>query len=272
MTNTEARRKLIQKAVEFNGDYSSLNIEKSRLENSPSSIQEPFILHSSTLVEKDEEYPEYFYNLTENPLVLFCYGNKHLLEIDNRLGVVGTRKPTKIGLQAIKGILDYTINHYSLLNERFAIVNGMARGIDALAARVAMKYKIPIIMYLGSGIDFVYPSEAQDIYDYCLRGNGLVLSEYPNLVPPRKEHFPFRNRLIAATSSLLFVPEASLPSGTFSTVNYALNLGIPIATCPFPFTAVNNLNNILIKEGAESILSGKDLVEFIEYNKVAYKL
>jgi len=272
MTNNEFRRRLIQKAIELEGDYLSLNVAKSRMSSEESSPSEFFSLKSSTLVEGDEEYPDYFYNLNESPLVLFCYGNKHILEIDNRLGVVGTRHPSKIGLQAIKGILDYTIKHYSSLNEKFAIVNGMARGIDVLAAREAMKYRIPIIMYLGSGIDNVYPSEAQDVYDYCRRGNGLVLSEYPSLVPPRKEHFPFRNRLIAATSSFLFVPEALMPSGTYSTVNYALNLGVPIATCPFSFTENNSLNNILIKDGAESILSGKDLIEFIEYNKITYKL
>lgn len=193
------RKKLIDLAIKYQGNYQDIQIALScgDVEKDSSLLS----ISSATLAIGDEEYPQCFLQLIEPPLVLFCYGNKHLLNRGNKIGVVGTRKPTILGKRAVDGPLAYTFRHYKEKGEQLILVNGMARGIDLLAARIAMKYDMPLIMYLGSGIDKIYPLEASDIYEYCKRGSGLILSEYPNLVEPKRSNFPFRNRLIAATST-----------------------------------------------------------------------
>ncbi len=268
--NINYRKKLIDLSYHYKGDYLKLKIASADIDNCEVDGDKNIDISCSTLVYKDEHYPDYFLNLDNPPLVLYYYGNKHLLKMKNRFAVVGTRKPSSSGVKVINGILDYVLEHYKKAGESFVLVNGMANGIDLLAARMAIKYNLPIIMYLGSGIDCVYPANAMDVYDYCKRGMGLVLSEYPNDVLPNSKHFPFRNRLIAATSTSVFVPEATIPSGTYSTINHALNLGLEIATCPISFDVKNSLNNELIKDGAQPITSGKELVEFIDNSKISF--
>ena len=95
--------------------------------------------------------------------------------------------------------------------DSLTIISGMAKGIDGIAMRTAIKNSDNVIAILGSGIDNPYPKENIDIYEYCKTSNkGLILSEYPLDTKPLKENFPIRNRLIAGLCDCVFVPEAKI--------------------------------------------------------------
>ena len=76
-----------------------------------------------------------------------------------------------------------------------------------------------------------YPPSNKGLYNKLIE-NGGVISEYP---PGRESlpfHFPMRNRLISALCDILLVVEAREKSGTFITVNYALEQGKDVYAVP----------------------------------------
>jgi DNA processing protein len=91
--------------------------------------------------------------------------------------------------------------------------------------------------------------------------HGLLISEYPPGVPPRKEHFPMRNRLIAGLSQSVIVVESKIPSGTISTVNYALQYGKDVFCVPARADEGSGCNR-LIQQGAILIENVQDLLEY----------
>ena len=95
-----------------------------------------------------------------------------------------------------------------------------------------------------------------------LKTEGLLLSEYPEEVPPNKENFPARNRLIAGLSEVVVVGEADRHSGTLITVNYALEEGKEVACLPYPADQ-DSACNLLIKDGATLITSAEDVLEML---------
>mgnify|MGYP000187174404 FL=1 len=142
----------------------------------------------------------------------------------------------------------------------------MAKGIDGIAMRTAIKNNDNVIAILGSGIDNPYPKENIDIYEYCKTSNkGLILSEYPLDTKPLKENFPIRNRLIAGLCDCVFVPEAKIKSGTSITIKYALDNGKEIFVAPNQLFS-NSLNNLLLRDGANICISADDLLDSLTHS------
>lgn len=205
----------------------------------------------------DHEYPSCFTMIENPPLILYYYGNFDLLNKPYRLTVVGTRQPTvyqeDTTYKMIQEVEEKTKN-------RVIICSGMAKGIDQAAMKAAMDVGAPVISIIGSGIDNPYPSENQELYEYCKSDKGLVLSEYPLSQQAKPENFLFRNRLLAAVSQVLFVGGGKSHSGTSATVRYALDDNRDVYALPCNVSG-NDLTNSLIQEGAYSALSSMDLIE-----------
>lgn len=213
-------------------------------------------INSSIITILDADYPLVLSETYRPPFVLYYYGNLKLLNSEYKLGVAGSRVVSPYGIRVTNSIIK---NLYDISN-KVTVVSGMARGIDATAMRQAIQNKGDIIAVLGSGIDNPYPSECKDIYEYCKTQKGLVISEYPNLVKPLKEHFPFRNRLIAGFSNAILIPEAQIKSGTAIIIGYALERGLDINVVPHEISS-DNLNNKLIKDGALLCEDGRDVFD-----------
>lgn len=262
----EPRLDLILRALAAHGDVRQLAISlrsKNRNYNFDLQYQRYLKLQCGTMTVLDSDYPDYFRRLSVPPLVLFYYGDRQLFNYPYRLGVVGTRHPTSLGCYAVSHALDWLLYRAASTAREVALVSGMALGIDSLAARQAMKYRQRLITVLGSGLDRPYPESSRDVYDYS-REKGLLISEYPFDLCASRRSFPIRNRLIAALSPGLYVPEAKIRSGTYLTVASALEIGRDIATGPGRYDDCDSLNNLLLKEGAELVTSGKELDEFYE--------
>ena len=232
------REELIAYAIKYAGNYNK--IVKAYYLNEK--IEPIYNVEAITIM--DDDYPSSLLSLKNPPLVLFYKGNKELLKEDI-VGVIGSRRPC-----------EYAINMTNLfvnkLVEKHCIISGLAKGIDTVAHLASIKHKT--IAVLGSGIDYVYPIENKDLYNEIC-DKHLILSEYPGMVKPYAYNFPFRNRIIAALSSKIFVMQASLKSGTFITVNEALNLGKDIYALPFNIDDDNGVGtNRLILEGANILL------------------
>lgn len=207
----------------------------------------------------DENYPECFKHLYNPPFLLYYYGNLSLLSYKYRLTAIGTRKPTLYQNNTVYSFLQECEDKF---DNKMVIISGMAKGIDQSAMKAAMDKGAPLIAVIGSGIDNPYPKDNDGIYDYCKGGNGLVLSEYPLKTQAQPNNFVFRNRILAALSYVTFVGGGKKISGSMSTVHHSVELNNEILALPCNTTG-DDLTNILIRDGATSVLTSEDIIEAV---------
>jgi DNA processing protein len=126
-----------------------------------------------------------------------------------------------------------------------------------------MNNGLKTVAFLGCGINYIYPAENFKLYK-DIEENGLIVSEYPDMVQPDKENFPFRNRLIAGISSGVLAIEGKNRSGTSTTVSSAAAFGKTVMAIPTQITDENDsLCNLLIRDGATLVTCGQDVNEEI---------
>ena len=209
----------------------------------------------------DDNYPEYLKTVPQPPFVLFYYGDISLIhEVEKNISVVGTRNPTAYGVNSTREVVHELADH-------FVVVSGLAKGIDGIAHQSAIEVGGRTIAVLGSGIDYCYPIENQELYDNIKSNpNNLIISEYPEDTIPSQINFPLRNRFIAAFGRGLLITEAFRRSGTSITATFALELQKPIMVLPSE-AFKESLCNKLISEGARLI----DQVDDI-YDEIGFRL
>jgi len=204
----------------------------------------------------DHDYPDALKKLPDAPPVLYIKGS--LIDRDSRaIAIVGTRSPTKYGMTVAEQM------GYELATSGFTVISGMARGIDTMAHKGALRAYGRTIAVLGSGIDMPYPFANRSLKN-AIASSGALLSEFPLSTPPNREHFPRRNRIISGLSLGVLVIEATLDSGSMITVRYALDQGKEVFAVPGNITSKRSAGtNRLIKEGAKLVENVCDIVEEI---------
>jgi DNA processing protein len=204
----------------------------------------------------DPKYPCALKAMQYPPFVLFYYGDISILKDFHKcVAVVGSRNASDYGINAT---LDLTRE----LAEDFVIVSGLAKGIDSFAHKAAIEMEGKTVGVLGSGIEVVYPSENAELYAK-MKENHLIISEWPNYTQPIPEHFPWRNRIIAALSIATVVTQANKEkSGTQITVNWALSFNRAVCAVPYPLEEKSFCNK-LIAEGAKLVRNKQDVIDEI---------
>src|SRR5690606_60218 len=120
---------------------------------------------------------------------------------------------------------------------------------------------------LGGGFFHLYPKENEALAR-IMENEHLLLSEYPPEVPPKKYHFPERNRIISGLTVGTVVVEAKEKSGSLITSNFALEEGREVFAIPGPITSDHSKGtNQLIQQGAKLVMKVEDILEEIS----AYK-
>ena len=203
----------------------------------------------------DKEYPESLKRIYDPPIVLYANGNLNLLN-HKSIAIVGCRLCSVYGKIITKKLA------YNLSEKNITIISGMARGIDTYAHIGALEAKGRTIAVLGSGIDVIYPKENERLYYEIIKNNGLIISEYIIGTKPIPINFPKRNRIISALSSGVLVTEAKIRSGSFITVDFALEQGKEIFAVPGNINSVNSEGtNSLIKQVAKLVTSVDDILD-----------
>lgn len=211
-------------------------------------------LGAVALTVDDPAYPSAFLDIPDRPYILYAAGNLDLARAP-AVAVVGTRSPTPYGRAAATRL------SRDLALAGFAIVSGLARGIDSAAHEGALAAGGYTIGVLGHGIEQVYPPESRGLYRR-VRSNGLILTEYPPGETPKPGNFPRRNRLITALSRAVLVVEMALKSGAQHTVTYALAQGKEVMAVPGPIGSTSSEGtNQLIRDGAPIVTSAADVIE-----------
>ena len=206
------------------------------------------------LTPGDADYPEPLRHIHDAPVVLYCLGNRALLQRE-QIGIVGSRNATRAGLDHARGFAA------ALGGEGFVITSGLALGIDGAAHAGALDAGYPTLAVIGSGFDRLYPSQHRKLADRIVN-HGLLMSEYPPGVRARAAHFPQRNRLISGMSRGILVVEAGLRSGSLITARLALEQGREVFAIPGSVhSPVARGCHHLIKQGARLVETVDDVLE-----------
>ena len=149
-----------------------------------------------------------------------------------------------------------------LVEAGFAIVSGLARGIDAAAHRASLA--TGTVAVLAGGHDRVYPPEHVDLLDAILTA-GVALTEMPLGWEPRARDFPRRNRLISGLSLGVVIVEAAKRSGSLITARLALEQGREVFAVPgSPLDPRAEGTNSLIKQGATPVTETADIIAVLQ--------
>jgi DNA processing protein len=195
------------------------------------------------LVSIDPDYPARLRELTDAPAALYVMGDPRQLAAP-QLAMVGSRNATPLGCDIAR--------QYAHVFARagLTITSGLALGIDAESHRGALGAGGATVAVCGTGLDEVYPSQHGDLARQ-IRANGALVSELPPRTPPRRGHFPRRNRLISGLSLATLVVEARLHSGTLSTAQHARRQGRKVLAIPGSIASpFSRGTHKLIREGA----------------------
>lgn len=211
-------------------------------------------VNCSYVTMDDPEYPKCLKDIYHPPFVLFYYGDINLLKAcgeEGQIAIIGSRQNSAYGARMTEKIAKGLANKY-------IVVSGMAMGIDAIAQQATIEAGGKTIAVLGSGINVCYPMENYDLYQ-TIKKDHLVISEYPEGVPPSPEKFPLRNRIIAGLSKGVVVTEAGNISGTSITVTLALQNNRAVMCVPYDAEKESACNR-LIKEGAYLVENSQDVM------------
>jgi DNA processing protein len=204
------------------------------------------------LTFKDSQYPQVLREIIEPPLVLYCSGQVEVLSWA-AVAVVGSRRPSAYGRVLAEKLAE------ELASSGLVVVSGLARGIDTMAHRGALRSGRTIAV-LGSGLDQVYPRENKMMAEKIAE-KGVVISEFPLDSEPLGYHFPLRNRVISGLSLACLVVEASLKSGALITAHLALDQGREVLAVPGPVNSIlSQGTNYLIKHGARLVETVEDIL------------
>ena len=161
-----------------------------------------------------ENYPKNLINIKESPYVIFVKGNLPIdEELEKSSAIVGTRKPSKEGINFAGDIGSY-LSKNNIYN-----ISGLALGIDTEGHNMSLQKTGAI---LGQGLDLeIYPRENIKLAEMILENNGFLLSE----LIPQTEISLFslikRDRLQSALTSGIIIAETSIKGGTVNTFKYA---------------------------------------------------
>jgi len=210
--------------------------------------------HGAALIScHDPRYPASLRELYDPPLVLFARGRLELLETV-KFGIVGTRRPTPYGMAVTERM------SADLAAAGLTIVSGMARGIDAIAHKAALRVEGATIAVFGCGLDIIYPAENRTLAA-GIADKGLILSEYPMGTPGHPQNFPVRNRIISGMCVGVLVAEGAQYSGSAITAKLAMEQGREVFAIPGNITSKMSWGtNLLIKQGAKLVQSAEDIL------------
>lgn len=204
----------------------------------------------------DPCFPTALHDLNTCPALLYVRGSRlpQMLQTDPWVTVIGTRRPTVYGQKVTRKIVS------DLCQGGAVIVSGLARGIDTLAHQTALKNQGLTVGVIASGHDFDYPPENADMIAE-MACHGVIISEHPPGVPPVRQNFPARNRLLSGLSKAVAVMEAAQKSGTLITTTYAADQNRDVFAVPGSILDQASAGcHQLIRDGAHVLESAEDIL------------
>lgn len=169
------------------------------------------------------------------PHALWVIGENLSSVVAQSVAVVGTRAVSSYGTAVTRDIVGGLVSH------QWSIVSGGALGVDTVAHAETLRSGGRTVVVAACGLDRNYPSRNKTLFRHISTSEGVLVSEYPQGIPPHRHRFLTRNRLVAALSSGVVVIEAGWRSGALNTLSWASGLGRVAMAVPGP---VNNQGSV----------------------------
>lgn len=200
----------------------------------------------------EPDYPPYLRQCDNPPPLVAVKGNRDVFRLPP-VAIVGARNASLVGIKFARTIAR------QLGEAGFAIISGLARGIDTAAHEASLDHGTVAVM--AGGLDLPYPPENLALYNAISARFGAVISEMPFGWEPRAKDFPRRNRIVAALSLGLVVVEAAERSGSLISARLAGELGRLVFAVPgSPLDPRAKGTNGLLKNGAIVTTCSDDVI------------
>ena len=207
----------------------------------------------------DDNYPQSLRSLPDAPAVLYYVGKLPNFNKSLCVATVGTRNMSEYGMRAAYKIA------YEIASAGAVVVSGMALGIDSVTHCAALEAGGTTVAVLGCGVDVVYPKANAALYN-AIKSRGAIISEYPPSSKPYAFHFPERNRIISGLSQGVAIIDADIDSGSMITARCAIMQGRNLFAVPCNIDSPKSGTNVLIRDGAQAIVSGSDVIRNYIYD------
>jgi DNA processing protein len=202
------------------------------------------------LTQHHPHYPVTLKQIEDPPIALFVHGDPEWLG-QPQLAIVGSRNPTPGGRANARDFAR------CLSEAGITITSGLAAGIDGAAHEGALSGPAKTVAVTAAGPDHIYPREHLELAAR-IAAEGALVSEFPPATPPRRGHFPRRNRIISGLSLGTLVVEAARNSGSLITARCAAEQGRELFAIP------GSIHNPLAKGCHRLIRRGAALVECVD--------
>jgi len=215
--------------------------------------------HYNFIILNGKNYPQILKEIPYPPQKLFYQGDISILD-RTCIAVVGTRRCTEYGKMMTEKIIE-ELSRYEV-----TIVSGLAKGIDTIAHKAAMKNNLKTVAILPSTITTIYPPENK-ILAKEISEKGLLISEYEEDLPMVPYKFHQRNRIISGLSIATLVVEAPEKSGALITARLALEQNREIFVVPQDVDRFQGIGalKLLQKCGAYPVSSGQEIIEQLSH-------
>ena len=191
----------------------------------------------------DDDYPDLLREIYDPPLMLWIKGDRSVLDT-NAISIVGTRRVGKYGKEMAQKFAK------ELVDQNLTIISGLAYGTDGAAHQATVDTGGRTVAVLGSGIDWIYPSDHKGLAKKIVDTGGAVISEFPLGTAPEMGNFPVRNRIVSGMSLGTLVVASGLGGGSMITAKSALDQNREVFVIPHPVGHPNAIGcNSLIKRG-----------------------
>ncbi len=216
------------------------------------------------MAASDHRFPESVKNLSSPPKTLHILCDiavgKAFAWPTKSLAVVGSRTMSDYGKKVVWDLVP------RLVGAGFAVVSGLAEGIDEEAQRAVLKAGGTTIGVLGFGVMKLGEFSNKALGEQIVKSQkGFLVSPFDPYLSASRWTFLERNRLIAGLADALLVIEAAQKSGCMSTVEAALEIGKEVYVVPgsiFDYTSMGA--NELIKQGAHLVNNTEDILSSYE--------
>ncbi len=193
------------------------------------------------------------------PFGLWLRGRCPVPNPKRSVAVVGARAATGYGLHVAADLAA------GLAEAGWAVISGLAFGIDSAAHRGALAVRGQSIAVMANGIDHTYPASHADLRAQ-IEATGAVLTESPPGSRPMRASFLARNRLIAALGMGTVIVEASARSGARNTASWCGELGRLLMAIPGPVTSSMSVatHQLIRDQAATLITSAEEALALLE--------
>ncbi len=199
-------------------------------------------------------FPALLAEIPNPPDILWVRGDVSICD-KTVVAIVGARAASREGMAAAEAIAG------DLARAGIVIASGLARGVDSAAHTGALDAGGTTIAVLGTGIDRVYPSENEELFER-IASHGLLMTEFPPGAQPEVFHFPRRNRIISGLSRAVLVVEAAEKSGSLITARHAADQGRDVMAMPGLTAGGRNRGaHALLRDGAKLVESAVDILQ-----------